>query len=436
MSDKLYTFPADHYRALKVQFAASLSGHKLQVLASEPDFVFGDTNKTPAFLAKFPLGKVPALETSKGDAVFESNAIAYYVANEQLRGKHVIDQAHVQQWISFADNEVLPSACTWVFPTMGITQYNKAETEAAKEQLKKCLEVVNVYLTSRTFLVGERITLADIVLCCNMRMLFTEVMDPAFRAPYPNVIRWFETLVNHPEFLKLASETKLCEKAAQPDSKKYQEIHGGGGGQGGKKGGKKDEGKKETKSPQPKKEKPEKKEAENAGDVPEEKEEDPLAKAPKGTFDFDAFKRSFSNEDTATKAIPLLWSTFDAEHYSIYHAVYKFKDDLTMPFMTHNLLRGMLQRVEKLRKHAFGVCYVLGDNKDHNIEALWIFRGQEVAFGLSENWNVDAPSYTFTKLDVNNKDDKEKAEAFIMAAPVGGYKFYEEDQMLAYEAFK
>merc|ERR1712226_1046936 len=132
MPDKLYTFPADHYRALKVQFAAGLSGHKLQVLASEPDFVFGDTNKTPAFLAKFPMGKVPALETSKGDAVFESNAIAYYVANEQLRGKHVIDQAHVQQWISFADNEVLPSACTWVFPTMGITQYNKAETEAEK----------------------------------------------------------------------------------------------------------------------------------------------------------------------------------------------------------------------------------------------------------------------------------------------------------------
>ncbi|XP_075260825.1 elongation factor 1-gamma-A-like [Convolutriloba macropyga] len=429
--DKLYTLPADHYRSLKIQFAAALAGHKLQVLSSEPDFVFGDTNKTPDFVAKFPMGKVPALETKTGDSVFESNAIAYYVADEQLRGKSVLDQAQVQQWINFADNEILPSACTWVFPTMGITQYNKGETEAAKEQLKKCLEVLNVYLTSKTFLVGERMTLADIVMCCNMRMLFTQVMDPAFRAPYPNVTRWFETLVNHPEFVKLATETKLCEKAAQPDPKKYQEIHGGQ-----KKGGKKEEAKKETKSPQAKKEKPAKEAEESAGDAPQEKEEDPLAKAPKGSFDFDAFKRSFSNEDTATKAIPLLWSTFDAENYSIYHAVYKFKDELTMPFMTHNLIRGMLQRVDKLRKHAFGVCYVLGDKSDHNIEALWIFRGPEVAFGLSENWNVDAPSYEFKKLEITKPEDKEKAESFIMAATVGGAAFPDDDHILAYEAFK
>ena len=169
----------------------------------------------------------------------------------------------------------------------------------------------------------------------------------------------------------------------------------------------------------------------------EEKEIDPLATAPKGTFDFDAFKRSFSNEDTETKAIPYLWDNFDAEHYSIYHAVYRYKEENTMLFMTSNLVSGMLQRIEKLRKHAFGIMYILDEEKKggHNIEGLWIFRGQEVAFGLSENWNVDAPSYDFVKLDPNNQADKDKASAFILADTFGSYNF-NPDKILDYQCFK
>lgn len=429
--DKLYALPADHFRTVKILFAAALSGKSLDVLCKEPEFVFGQTNRSDEFLAKFPMGKVPAFESNDGKVVLtESNAIAFYVSNEQLRGKSHEDAALVQQWINFADNEILPSACTWVFPTLGMTQYNKGETEAAKEHLKKCLNVLNVYLTSRTYLVGQRITLADVALACNMRMMYMMVLEPSFRQPYGNVTRWFETIVNHPEFLKIVSETKLCEKMAQPDPKKYAELHQSA------KGGKGDAGKKKDAKTPPKKEKAPEKEQEK--DPAEEKEVDPLAGAPKGSFDFDAFKRCFSNEDTETKAIPHLWEHFDAEHYSIYHGVYKYPEHLEKSFMTANLSAGMLQRVEKLRKHAFGIMYVLGkDSKgQHNIETLWIFRGQEVAFGLSENWNVDAPSYDFVKLDPNKQADKDKASAFLLAAPFGSYKFPPEDDILDYQCFK
>jgi len=47
------------------------------------------------------------------------------VANDALRGANIKDSACVQQWINFADNEILPASCTWVFPCMGIMQYNK-----------------------------------------------------------------------------------------------------------------------------------------------------------------------------------------------------------------------------------------------------------------------------------------------------------------------
>ena len=63
-----------------------------------------------------------------------------------------------------------------------------------------------------------------------MRMLYMMVLEPAFRQPYGNVTRWFETIVNHPEFLKIVSETKMCEQMAQPDHKKYNEIHQGAKG--------------------------------------------------------------------------------------------------------------------------------------------------------------------------------------------------------------
>lgn len=53
----LYTYP-DSFRAAKVLIAAQYSGASLRVVSEPPEFVLGETNKTPEFLAKFPLGKV------------------------------------------------------------------------------------------------------------------------------------------------------------------------------------------------------------------------------------------------------------------------------------------------------------------------------------------------------------------------------------------
>merc|ERR1711909_122772 len=124
----LYTYP-DNFRAQKAPIAAKYSGAQLTVAK---DFVFGETNKTPDFLKKFPLGKVPAFEGSDGTILTESNAIAYYVANDELRGgSDAAARAQVVQWMCMADNEILPASCTWVFPTMGIMQFNKNARERA-----------------------------------------------------------------------------------------------------------------------------------------------------------------------------------------------------------------------------------------------------------------------------------------------------------------
>lgn len=53
------------------------------------------------------------------------NLLHFTVSNEALRGNSPASAAQVQQWIGFAENEILPASCTWVFPCMGAMQYNK-----------------------------------------------------------------------------------------------------------------------------------------------------------------------------------------------------------------------------------------------------------------------------------------------------------------------
>ncbi len=94
----------------------------------------------------------------------------------------------------------------------------------------------------------------------------------------------------------------------------------------------------------------------------------------------DAFKRCYSNEDTATKAIPYFWENFDREGWSLWKGVYNYNDELKKIFMSSNLVSGMLQRLDKLRKNAFASIVILGKDDDNSIEGVWLLRGQELAF--------------------------------------------------------
>ncbi|KAK2168402.1 hypothetical protein LSH36_17g10012 [Paralvinella palmiformis] len=414
----LYTYP-ENFRAYKALIAAKYSKADLTVVSSPPDFKFGETNKTDAFLKKFPLGKVPAFESKDGVILFESNAIAYYVANDALRGANIKDSAYVQQWINFADNEILPASCTWVFPCMGIMQYNKQNTERAKEDIKKGLGVLNDFLKTRTYLVGERISLADICVSCNLLHLYQWVLDPEFRKPYQNVNRWFTTLINQPEFKVVIGAFKMAEKMAQFDAKKFQELHGG------PKGGKdKQEKQAKAKKETPKKEsKP--KEAEPAAEEEQSKPaKDPFAAYPAGSFNMDEWKRTYSNNDTLTVALPYFWEHFDKEHYSVWYSEYKYPEELKLSFMSCNLIGGMFQRLDRMRKHGFASVIIFGEDNNSTISGIWIWRGHDLAFKLSEDLAIDYESYDWKKLNYDDEETKKLiTEYFSWEGDFGGKKF-------------
>jgi len=410
-SGTLYTYP-ENFRAYKALIAAQYAGGNVKV---SPNFVFGETNRSDAFLRKFPLGKVPAFESDDGKYIAESNAIAYYVANQQLRGSTDVEKAQIIQWLGFADSEILPASCTWVFPCLGIMQYNKAATDRAKEDVKSALNALNQHLLTRTYLVGERITLADIGVACTLLHLYQYVLDPTFRKPYQNVNRWFTTIVNQPQVKAVIGDFTLCVKAAEFDAKKFAEFQGSQG-----KDAKKD-AKKEKKEQQPAK-KAEKKEApkEEPAELDacemalaeEPKSKDPFDLLPKGTFNMDDFKRFYSNEEES-KSVKYFWEKFDPQNYSIWYAEYKYPTELSKVFMSCNLITGMYQRLDKMRKQAFASVCLFGEDNNSTISGIWVWRGQELAFTLCPDWQIDYESYEWKKLDPASDETKKLVEQYL-----------------------
>lgn len=342
---------------------------------------------------------MPAFETADGKYLTESNAIAFFLANEELRGgKCPFVQAQVQQWASFADTEILPASCALVFPLLGILPQEK-NVAKVKQDVEVVLQQLNKKLLDVTYLVGERITLADIIVFCTLLHLYENVLEPNARRDYVNLNRWFLTILNQPQVKAVLKDFKLCEKALVYDPKKYAEFVAKNQNQ----------KPKEEKKPKEKKEAPKKEVEElDAADEAlalEPKSKDPFDALPKGTFNFDDFKRVYSNEDEA-KSIPYFFEKFDAENYSIWFGEYKYSNELSKVFMSCNLITGMFQRLDKMRKQAFASVCLFGDDNNSTISGVWVWRGQDLAFTLSPDWQIDYEVYDWKKLDAKSEETK------------------------------
>lgn len=431
---KLYGDPAN-FRTQKVLAAAKYGHADIAVVKEEPPH------------DKFPLGLTPAYEEGK-TLLFGAESIALHVGGQAVKGQNAELFAEVVQWLQWAEGQLLPNVLGFVLPSVSAVQVDKKAVEDSKAELLAQLRILNDFLLTRTFLVGERISLADISVALDLLPAYQHVLEPSTRASLTNVNRWFQTVINQPHVKEVVGDVHLCELASQFDSNKFKEYsqktgkhqhkeHAKGGHQaheehskdGKKKGGKE---KQEKQEKQEKKEKPAKeKEAEeddhDAADealAEEPKAADPFAAMPKGTFVMDSFKRVYSNEDTLTKALPYFWENFDPENYSIWYAEYKYPEDLAATFMSCNLIGGMFQRLEKLNKNAFASVCLFGTDNNSTISGVWVWRGHELVFPLSPDWTIDYESYNWTKLDPNDEKTKKLVkEYFSWEGDFDGKKF-------------
>jgi len=174
----------------------------------------GKTNKSKEFLALNPWGKVPTLETDDGQGIWESNAIARYVArlsdDHTLFGTNSTEYGQVEQWVDWVRGDLEMAASVWLYPIYGIIPNCQQATDRAKEDVKRLMCVLNDYLNSRSYLVGDRVTLADIVVACSLVPLYTKVFDEEYRKDFSEVTRWFLNVADQPNFKKILNEITLC----------------------------------------------------------------------------------------------------------------------------------------------------------------------------------------------------------------------------------
>jgi elongation factor 1-gamma len=79
-----------------------------------------------------------------------------------LLGKDPQAKATILKWMSFANSEVLPSLGGWFRPLIGRDPYIKKNVDTAQAATLRAVGVLEKHLATQTFLVGERLSLADL----------------------------------------------------------------------------------------------------------------------------------------------------------------------------------------------------------------------------------------------------------------------------------
>ena len=123
-------------------------------------------------------------------------AVAKISDNNHLFGTDAKSEAHVDQWINFTDEMLFGNAVQLFCIFNNILQYSKSIEQFCWARLEKGLTYLDNYLVKHTFLVGHRLTAADIAVAVELYDLFVRYLGPQARGKYTNVLRYYNTVVN------------------------------------------------------------------------------------------------------------------------------------------------------------------------------------------------------------------------------------------------
>jgi glutathione S-transferase len=134
------------------------------------DIMKGES-RTPAYLAKFPQGQVPAIEFDDGRCLAQSNAIIRYLArNSALLPRDAFAQAKIDEWLFWEQYSHEPYVATTRYHVVYLKR-PLAEREAWRvERGEKALDFLEAQLIGRDYLTGSEFSLADIALLAYTRL--------------------------------------------------------------------------------------------------------------------------------------------------------------------------------------------------------------------------------------------------------------------------
>lgn len=83
--------------------------------------------------------------------------------------------ASILRWMSFVNTDVTSTLAKWGLPLLGLEPYNKKNVDAAIASSKKLFSVFEKHLLKHTFLVTEKLTLADIFVAGELSLGYSTV---------------------------------------------------------------------------------------------------------------------------------------------------------------------------------------------------------------------------------------------------------------------
>jgi len=221
---KLYTNKLDH----PLYYFAAVVRENVQANI-ETVVVSEEEQASDAFKAKRAHGKFPMLELDDGSMIYESAAIAFYIARcsashgASLLGHNAFEEAQVNQWV-FANMGNWAHAGAIMYNSLGM-KYDMDGYNAAVKGIKEQAKMLNTHLQGKTFLVGQRLTIADIATFIPFSMAFAFVLDAGFRKAMPAVSEWFARVAAQSCVINAMGVRKMCEKPLKPvDFTKMTEI--------------------------------------------------------------------------------------------------------------------------------------------------------------------------------------------------------------------
>ena len=160
---------------------------------------FGIT-KTPHYLARNPNALVPTLE-DEDFVLWESNAIVRYLCAKYPQGglypQDLRTRFDAERWMDWQQTTLNPAGREAFIQLIRTTEDRRnpqaiAASVAATEPL---LAMLNAHLRQRPFMAGERLTIADIPLACELHRWWGLSLP---HADHPNLRRWYDDLRMRP----------------------------------------------------------------------------------------------------------------------------------------------------------------------------------------------------------------------------------------------
>ena len=156
--------------------------------------------KTPAYMALNPNSQIPVMEDG-GYVLWESNVITRYLCAKHSTGNLYPTDLHerfdAERWMEWQQTSVNPASRNgfWHLVRLPADQRDPALVAQSNTAVELLMAMLDAHLATRSFMVGERFTMADIPLGCEVQRWFGLPQD---REPRPNIERWFASLLARP----------------------------------------------------------------------------------------------------------------------------------------------------------------------------------------------------------------------------------------------